>query len=180
MDADFSKKLEAAIGWLTDEYSSIRTGQAAPGLLDGVKVESYGATMSLQQLGSIGIEDARTLRVSPWDAGQVASIERAIKDADLGVSVSSDSSGLRVMFPELTSERREQIKKLAKGRLEDARVRVRNVRDEAMKKIDSQEKDGSISKDDRFRLRDQVQKEVDRINEKLEALFTKKEQEISK
>ena len=80
------------------EYISIRTGQANPGLLDSVKVESYGTYMPIQQLGSVGIEDARTLRVSIWDASQVSAVEKAIREADLGVSVVGDSSGLRVIF----------------------------------------------------------------------------------
>src|SRR5690606_2188232 len=102
------------------------------------------------QVGSVGIEDARTLRISVWDKGAVSAIEKAIREADLGVSTVADSSGLRVIFPELTSERRTQLLKLAKSKLEDARISVRSVRDEAMKAIDKAQKDGDISEDDRF------------------------------
>lgn len=177
---DLKKKLEEAVDWLSDAYSTIRTGQATPALLDSVKAESYGTKMSINQLGSVGVEDARTLRISPWDASTIPAIEKAIEDADLGVSVSTDSTGLRVKFPELTSERREQLLKTAKQKLEDARVSVRAARDEAIKDIEVQLKNGDITEDDKFRMKDEVQKEVDATNKKLEELFARKEEEVSK
>jgi ribosome recycling factor len=136
--------------------------------------------MSLQQVGSIGIEDVRTLRVVPWDASQVVAIEKAIRDADLGVSVVTDSSGLRVIFPELTSERRTQLLKLAKNKLEDARISVRSVRDDEMKEIERQFKANEIAEDDKFTLKENVQKAVEETNNSLESLFTSKERELQK
>ena len=180
MDEQFLKKLKNVEEWLVGEYSGIRTGQAAPALLDSIKVLSYGAMMPLNQVGSISIEDARTLRLSCWDAGVIPAVEKAIVDANLGVSVSTDSSGLRVIFPELTSERRAQLLKLAKNKLEDARVRVRGARDEAMKTLDAEEKKGGLSQDDKFSKKDQIQKKVDETNQSLENIFTAKEQEINK
>ena len=180
MDDTFSKRLTGITEWLTKEYTGIRTGQAAPALLDSVKVESYGAHMPINQVASIGIEDARTLRVSPWDTSMVPAIERAIKDADLGVSTVSDSSGLRVIFPDLTSERRAQLLKLAKAKLEEARVSVRAARDEVMKSLDVKQKAGEISEDDRFTKKESAQKLVDATNTKLEATYTAKESEISR
>ncbi len=177
---DISSKVNGIIDWLTQEYTGIRTGQASPALLDSVKVDSYGAKVPLNQVGSVGVEDARTLRVSPWDAGQINAIETALHEADLGVSVATDSAGLRVIFPELTSERRVQLLKLAKQKLEDARVSVRGVRDEVLKTLDRQEKEGEISEDEKFTQKEQVQKQVDETNRKLEELFNKKEAEISK
>ena len=179
MNEDFAKKLAAAVDWLSTEFSGIRTGQAAPALLDLVKVESYGTKVSLNQVGSIGIEDARTLRVSPWDSESIAEIERAIGEANLGVSVATDSSGLRVIFPELTSERREQLSKLAKSKLEEARVRVRTARDEVMKSIEAAEKAGDIGEDEKFRQKDEIQKEVESTNQKLDSLYEQKEKEIA-
>ena len=114
MDDTYQNRLNEVIAWLQKEFVGVRTGQATPALLDSVKVESYGTYMPIQQLGSVGIEDARTLRIVPWDNSQVPAIERSIRDADLGVSVSSDSSGLRVSFPDLTAERRTQLVKIAK------------------------------------------------------------------
>lgn len=180
MDTDFTKKLQEAKDWLQKEYASIRTGQASPALLDSIKVESYGSMMPINQVGSVGIEDARTLRISPWDTTQVPAIEKAIRDADLGISVVTDSAGLRVIFPELTSERREQLLKLAKSKFEDARITVRAVRDDVMKQIDKSEKDGDISEDEKFTRKETVQKEMDATNRELELACETKEQELKK
>lgn len=177
---DFQKRAEDIISWLEREYTGIRSGQATPGLLDSIKVSSYGTLVPLNQVGSISVEDARTLRVSLWDAGGVAAVETAIRDADLGLSVVTDSSGLRVLFPELTSDRRAQLLKLAKSKLEEARVSLRSVRDEAMKQIDKSEKAGEISEDQKFSQKDTVQKIVDETNRSLDALLARKEAELNK
>lgn len=149
-------------------------------LLDAVKVESYGSYMPINQVGSVNIEDARTLRISVWDKSAVSAIEKAIREADLGISTASDSDGVRVIFPELTSERRLQLMKLAKAKLEDARISVRGVRDEIMKSLDKQQKDGDISEDEKFTHKEKVQSQVDTTNRSLEALFDKKEAELQK
>ena len=174
---DLQKRLDDTVSWLREAYAGIRTGQAAPALLDGIKVESYGAMMPINQVGTVGVEDARTLRVSTWDAGTIPAIERAITTADLGVSVATDSSGLRVVFPELTSERRTQLLKLAKQKLEDARVRVKGVRDDEMKAI---EKGEEMSDDEKFTKKNTVQGAIEKANKALEELYTQKETEISK
>ncbi len=178
MSVDIAKRLTEAKEWLQKEYAGIRTGQANPGLLDSVRVESYGTVVSLQQVGSVSIEDARTLRISVWDASQVKAVEKALQEADLGVSLATDSSGLRVIFPELTSERRVQLIKLAKNKLEDARVTVKSVRDEAMKELDRQHKEAAISEDERFSLREKVQKQIEDTNATLESLYYQKEKEL--
>lgn len=177
---DFEARMQTIVQWLTGEYTAIRTGQATPALLDSIKVESYGSKMGIQQVASIGIEDARTIRLSPWDQSIVKSLETAIRDADLGVSVVADSSGLRVIFPELTGDRRVQLLKLAKSKLEDARVSVRSARDEVMKSLDKQQKDGEISEDEKFAKKEDTQKKVDTANRELDGLFAKKELEINK
>ncbi len=176
---NFEARSKEVVAWLQQEFTGIRTGQAAPAILDSVKVDNYGAMVPINQVASVGIEDARTLRVSPWDAGTIKAIETAVQEADLGVSVSTDSAGLRVSFPELTSERREQLLKLAKSKLEDARVSVRVARDEVMKDLDKQEKDGDLSKDGHFAEKDKVQKLVDETNKQLDGLYEVKETEIS-
>ncbi len=176
---DFSKKLESMREWLTAEYSGVRTGQASPGFLDSIRVDSYGTKVPINNVASVGIEDARTLRVSPWDSSNVSAIERAIVDADLGVGVITDSSGVRVTFPELTGERRAALLKLAGAKLEEARVRVRNVREEKMKGLDALVKSKEIGEDEARREKDKAQKLVDEANQKLEALYAQKEKEIS-
>jgi len=177
---DFDARGKEIVDWLISEYVGIRTGQATPALLDSIKVESYGSLMPLNQVGSVGVEDARTLRVTLWDSGGIPAVEKSLRDADLGVSVATDSAGLRVIFPELTSERRVQLLKLGKSKLEDARVSVRSARDEIMKDLDRQQKAGDISEDEKFTKKDEIQKKVDSVNNQLDALYTQKEVEISK
>ena len=165
--------------WLVKEMSGIRTGRATPTLLDGVQVEAYGARMPISQVASLSTEDARTLRITPWDASQVKEIERAITLANLGVSSAVDDKGLRVFFPELTSERREQLLKISKQKLEEARVALRGERDKVWSDIQAKEKDGKLSEDEKFRAKDEMQKLIDEGNKKLEELAERKEKEIS-
>lgn len=174
---DIDKRLHDVTVWLREAYAGIRTGQAAPALLDSVKVESYGTMMPINQVGTVGIEDARTLRISTWDASVIPSVEKALTNADLGVSIATDSAGLRVIFPELTSERRAQLAKLAKQKLEDARVSVRGVRDDVMKSI---EKEEVLSDDEKFSKKNSIQVAVEKANKSLEELYAQKEAEISK
>ena len=127
-----------------------------------------------------GSEDARTLRIGVWDKQAISAIERAIREADFGVSTVTDSDGVRVIFPELTSERRVQLLKLAKAKLEDARISVRGVRDEFMKQIDKEQKDGDISEDEKYSRKEKVQNLVDGMNRTLEGLYLHKETELQK
>ena len=135
--------------------------------------------MPISQVASLSTEDARTLRITPWDASQVKEIERAITLANLGVSSAVDDKGLRVFFPELTSERREQLLKISKQKLEEARVALRGERDKVWSDIQAKEKDGKLSEDEKFRAKDEMQKLVDEGNKKLEELAERKEKEIS-
>lgn len=171
-------KLDGAKEWLTREYQGLRTGRSTPAILDGVQVQAYGSMMPLKQVATIGIEDARSLRVQAFDPGIIKDIEKAIANANLGVGVGSDASGVRVTFPELTSERRGQLTKLAKGKLEEARTTVRIARDECWKEIQEREKAKEITEDDKFRLKDEMQKKVDAMNDELQKIFEKKEREM--
>lgn len=165
--------------WLSREFSSIRTGRATPTLLDFVQVEAYGSRVPINQIGSVNVEDARTLRISVWDASMVRAVEKGIIDADLGMSVVADSSGLRVIFPELTGERRVQLLKLAKAKLEEARVSIRASRDEAMKEIDALLKKGELSEDEKFSTKEDLQRRVDSKNIGLQRYYDLKEKEIN-
>src|SRR3989344_7904 len=165
--------------WLKKEFSGIRTGRANPAILDGVKVESYGSFMPINQLANVSVADARMLVISPWDSSQVKAIEKAIIDSGLGLSVNVDDKGIRVIFPELTSDRRAGLLKIAKQKLEDARVTVRTERERVIKDIDKQEKEGVMSEDEKFRLKAELQKMLDESGRNLEGMFGKKEREIS-
>lgn len=173
------QKLAGAKEWLAREYRGIRTGRASPAVLDSVTVSAYGSVMPLKQVGNISVEDARSLRIAPWDAALVKDIERGIVAANLGLGTATDSAGIRVTFPELTGERRAQLVKVAKGKLEDARTTVRVARDEIWKDIQEQEKIGGMGEDEKFRLKDELQKKVDDANTELEKAFEAKETEMN-
>ncbi len=165
--------------WLSKEYSSIRTGQATPAVLDGVFVESYGSKMSIQQLASVGIEGLKVLRITPYDMEQAKGIEKAIAQSNLGLSVAIDDKGLRITFPDLTAERRASYLKIAKEKLEEARKKLRVARDEVWKDIQEREREGTIREDEKFRLKDEMQKIIDAASSKIEGHLERKEKEIN-
>jgi ribosome recycling factor len=182
MQYDFTKlkgKIKETEEWMKKEYTGIRTGMASPQLLDSVVVESYGQRMPINQVGSVSIADAKSLLVTPWDATQVKPIEKAITVANLGVSLKTDEKSVRVFFPELTSERREILMKLAKEKMEHAKMTLRTIRDEVQKDIDAKEKLGGMSEDEKFRFKADMQKQVDAGNKALEDIFIKKQKEIT-
>jgi len=175
----FDQKMAASMEWLQKEYRSLRTGRAAPNILDAVQVQAYGTMTPLKQVGNVSIEDARTLRVSAYDAGILKDIERAITAANLGVGTSSDGATVRVAFPELSGERREQLVKFAKQKLEEARTSVRTARDDSWKEIQEREREGTLTEDDKFFLKDELQKRVDKANADLEQMYEHKQEEMS-
>jgi ribosome recycling factor len=182
MAYDFKKlkeNIKSSEEWLKKEYSGLRTGVASPSILDGVLVEVYGSRMPINQLANIGIEDARVIRVTPWDKTQAKAIEKAITLAELNVSVGTDDKGVRIFFPELTSERRVLLIKTAKEKLEDTKVKIRVFRDETLKDIEDKKKAAVFGEDDMFRYKTEMQKLVDEGNTALEVLFDKKEKEIN-
>ena len=177
--SSFKEKLQGVEDWLATEYTGVRTGRATPAILDNVYLESYGSRTPIKHAASISIEDARTIRVVPWDKGQIKGIEKAIGEANLGLSVSSDAMGVRVFFPELTAERRTALLKVTGEKLEHARVSVRSERDDVWSEIQTLEREGDIPEDDKFRLKEEMQKYVDQANAKLEEMAGRKEKEIS-
>ena len=174
----FKKGMKGVEEWLAAEFSGIRTGQATPAILDRIQVESYGSFMPVKNVANISLEDARTIRVVPWDASQVTAVDKAIVAADLGLSVVNDGKGLRVIFPELTGETRQKIAKIVKQKMEDARVSLRKEREATWDDIQKKEKAGELSEDDKFRAKEDMQKLVDESNKRLEDMAKKKETEI--
>ena len=164
--------------WLKKEFSSIRTGRATPAILDVVTVGSYGSRMAINQLAGISIEDPRTIRITPWDMSQAKAVEKAITDSDLGLSVSVDDRGIRVSFPELTSERRTSLVKVLKQKHEEARITLRKERDRVKSDIEAKEKEGGMGEDEKFCHFADMQKFIDEANTKLDALAERKETEI--
>lgn len=174
----FKAKVTEIENRLAKELSGIHTGRATPSILDTVMVDSYGARISVSHVAAISNEDARTLRVAPWDKSQIKAIEKAVNDANLGISASADDAGLRIHFPELTTERRTSLIKVLKQKLEDARVSLRVEREKIWNDIQKQEKDKKVSEDDKFRFKDELQKMTDEGNKKLESISERKEKEI--
>lgn len=175
---DLENRIEEIKGWLKDEFLSIQTGRATPAILDNIRIDNYGSKVPLNQVASISLEGPRTLKVNPWDKSQIADIEKAVTDADIGVSASSDDSGVRVSFPELTSEKRETLLKLVNAKHEEARVSLRRERDEIWQEIQENEKDGDISEDEKFRLKDEMEKLVTEANKELDEMTERKEKDI--
>ena len=169
---NFKGQLKKVEEWLQKEYSQVHTGRATPMVLDSVMVDSYGAKMPIKNVASVTVEDPKTLRVVPWDKSQIKEIEKSVNASNLGLSVASDSDGVRVIFPMLTTENKEKLVKVLKDKLEDARISVRKERQDEMNKLDD------LSKDETKRGKDEIQKCVDETNKNLEGIFDKKEKEV--
>ncbi len=174
----FKSACDSSYEWLKKEYASLRTGRSTPAILDSVTVESYGSQAPLNQVANITVEDIKTIRVSPWDKSVIKSIDTAIREANLGLSVAVDDQGVRVSFPELTADRRASLIKISKQKLEEARITLRGEREKIIKDLDKKEKEGEISKDDKARHREELQKYIDEANKRMEDLADKKEKEI--
>ena len=171
-------KMSRAIEVAKEEFSGIRTGRANPALVNRLTVDYYGAPTPLQQLASIAAREARLLVVSPYDRNATASIEKAIRNSDLGINPANDGQVIRLAFPPLTEERRKEYVKLAKQRAEEARTSVRNVRRHAKEQLDRLEKDGEISQDEQRRAEQRVQQLTDRFVGEVDSLLQHKEQEL--
>jgi ribosome recycling factor len=169
---NFKIELKKVEEWLSKEYSQVHTGRATPMILDSIMVESYGSYQPIKNVAGITIEDPKTLRIAPWDKNQIKEIENAINAANLGLSIVSDSDGVRAIFPMLTTENRTKLVKVLKEKLEDARISVRKERQNEIDKLTD------LSEDEVKRGKDDIQKCVDESNKNLEAIFTKKETEI--
>jgi len=172
-------KIDEIGAWLSQELSGVRTGKASPLLLDSVMVDNYGAKTSIKFIASITVEDAKSLRITPWDKSHVGPIETAIAQSNLGLSTTPDQSGLRVIFPELTEDRRKMLIKMVGEKMEEAKISLRKERERFWNDIQDKEKAGEISEDEKFRLKDELQKMIDKGSDALEAIIEKKKTEIA-
>ncbi|HNW71855.1 MAG TPA: ribosome recycling factor [Candidatus Paceibacterota bacterium] len=169
------KKVEE---FLSKEYSQLSTGRASIMVLDSVSVESYGSFQPIKNVASISVEDPKTLRIAPWDKSQIKAIEKAITVADLGLSLATDEIGIRVIFPQLTTETRQRTVKVLKDKLEESRISVRRERGVVWDSIQTDEKNGKMTEDEKMRAKDELQKIIDETNKNLETIFEKKEKEV--
>lgn len=169
-------KMQAAAEFVASEFSTVRTGRANPQLLHRVNVEYYGTLTPLQQLASISVPEPRLLVVQPFDKSTVNDIEKAIQQADLGLNPTNDGQLIRIAFPPLTEERRQEMIKVVRHMAEEGKVSVRNVRRSS--KNDMEELQGEISDDDIRRGEDELQKLTDQYTEKIDQLLGRKEEEL--
>lgn len=165
--------------WLVKELSTLRTGRATITILDGIFVESYGSFSPINQLASINIEDAKTIRITPWDKAILKDIDQAIQKANLGLSVTNNGIDARVIFPDLTTETRLNLVKQGYKKVEDAKVSLRAERSDAIKKLEQFAKDNSISEDDLKRQKDEIQKIIDQGVTDFDTMGALKEKEIT-
>ena len=176
MDAEM--KMEAAVEHTRSEFGRIRTGRANPGLISDLRVDYYGAPTPLQQLAGISVPEPRMLLVTPYDASAMKGIERAISTSDLGLNPSNDGKVIRVVFPELTEERRKEFVKLAKERAEEGRISIRNVRRHAKSELAKLREESEISEDEERRADKQLQDLTDRMVHEVDTLLAHKEKEL--
>ena len=176
---DLEHKMEVSLDHAKKEFSGLRTGRASTGLLDPVMVDAYGSKMPLNQCASVSVPEPRLLSVSVWDKGLAKAVEKAIREANLGLNPMADGTLIRVPIPPLTSERRQELTKVAHKYAEHARVAIRNVRRDGNEALKKMEKDGVISQDDHRKHSEEVQKMTDQYISKVDEALKSKETEIT-
>jgi ribosome recycling factor len=175
---DTRERMHKAVEHAKAEFSSIRTGRAAPGLVEKLKVDYYGTEVPLQQLAGFSVPEARLLLITPYDKGALKSIEKAIQQSDLGINPSNDGALIRLVFPQLNEERRKELVKLVRHRAEEGRIAVRNVRRSTRHDLEALERDGDISSDDLERGEKELEKLTHELVAEIDRLVTHKEQEL--
>ena len=177
---DFQDKMEKSLDILRRDFQGLRTGRASASLLEPIAVEAYGSKVPINQVGNISIPESRLITVQIWDETLIQSVEKAIRNSDLGLNPMIEGNVIRVPIPELSQERRIEIVKIASKYAEDTRITIRNIRRDAMDMIKDEEKQKNISKDDSFQFSEKMQKITDGFIEKVDTLFQVKERDILK
>jgi len=172
------KRMDKSIESLQEEFKKIRSGRANSALVEDLIVEYYGNRLPLKQLASITVPEPRLIVVQPWDKGSLADIEKAFHKSDLMLNPNNDGKVVRIAIPPLTEERRKELVKVAKGKSEDSRVAIRNIRRDGNDEVKQAEKDGHVSEDDSKRALEDIQKITDKYIEKVTKLLESKEAEI--
>ncbi len=175
---DTKRRMQGAIAALETEFQGLRTGRASAGMLEPITVDAYGAKMPINQVGNISVPEARLLTVQVWDQSMTAAVEKAIRVSDLGLNPQAEGSLIRIPVPDLSSERREELAKVAGKYAEAARVSIRNVRRDAIEQVRKGEKDGDYGEDERHGLEAKIQKLTDENVSKVDELLASKEKDI--
>ncbi len=178
IDLVLEDKLDKCVSVLRDDYAAIRAGRANPRILDKIQVEAYGGMSPLQQLGNVAVSDARCLVVSPWDKSLLKAIEKAILASNIGITPTNDGTVIRLVFPELTEERRKDLVKQVRKMGEDAKVAARNVRREAMEAIKKMKTNKELSEDESKNCEIDIEKTVSKAIETIDACVKDKEKEL--
>ena len=174
----YNDKMEKSYNNLLTEFGSIRAGRANPHVLDQIRVDYYGSPMPIQQVANVSVPEARMIQIQPWEASMVKTIEKAILTSDLGLNPTNDGKTIRLVFPELTEERRKELSKDVKKKGEGAKVAVRNIRRDANESLKKQGKTEGISEDEVKDLQDEVQKLTDKFIAKIDDAVAEKTKEI--
>jgi ribosome recycling factor len=175
---DAREKMQKAVAHMQEEFSGIRTGRAAPAIVEKLRVDYYGSIVPLQQLAGITVPEPRVLMIAAYDKGAVKAIEKAIQSSDLGVTPSNDGAVIRLSFPELTADRRKQLVKVVKAKAEEGRVAVRNVRRHVRQELEHLEKDGELSRDDLDRIEKELEKLTHEMVAEVDTMSGRKEKEL--
>lgn len=169
---------DAAISWLKQEAAALRTGRANPDMISDLQAEYQGTPLRIKELAAISVPDSRTITIQPWDKQALAGIEKAIRESSLGLAPVVDGTMIRLTVPPLTEERRREFTKLLGGKVEEARIRIRRIREDILKKVQTAVREKTAREDEVRRAKDALQKVVDDYNQQLEDIQAKKEQEI--
>ena len=172
------QKMQKSIETLKADLAKVRTGRAHAGILDHIQVDYYGTPTLINQVANVTLIDARTIGVQPWEKKMIATVEKAIRESDLGLNPSTQGDLIRVPTPALTEERRKEMVKLCKSEAEDAKIAVRNIRRDANEALKKLLKDKAISEDDERRAQDDVQKLTDKFVAEIDKLVAEKEKEV--
>jgi len=176
---DSEDRMSKTIEALRKDFSTMRAGRANPAILEKVKVEYYGALTPLNQLANIAVPEPRLLTVQPWDKSLLSTVEKAILKSDLGLNPTNDGNILRIVIPQLTEERRQELVKTAKKKAEESKVSIRNIRRDANDKIKQLEKDKELNEDESKKEQDEIQKLTDKYIKEVERVLENKETEIT-
>lgn len=174
----FEDKMKKTVSVFENELNSVRVGRANPHVLDRITVNYYGVPTAIQQVGNISVPEARIIQIQPWDVGLLKEIEKAIQSSDLGINPTNDGKIIRLVFPELTEERRKDLTKEVKKKGEDAKIAIRNIRRDAVEGFKKSQKSSDITEDDLKVLETEIQKMTDKYVVDIEKIVEKKDKEI--
>ena len=171
-------KMNKTISVMKQEYNSLRAGRANPQALDRIMVDYYGSPTPINQMGNISVPEPRMLIIALWDTKMIPNVEKAIQKSDLGINPANDGKVIRLIFPELTQERRKELAKVIRKKAEESKVAVRSIRRDAMEDIKKQKKDNLLTEDDQKKLEEKVQKLTDEKVKEIDTIAQAKEKEI--